>query len=169
MKRAMVVVVTALAPVVAFVACKNEPTIQRDGTCPSVGAPTGVEPGHHDGHTTHHACTAFRDEANRALRDAVEAADSHCSKLADCVPLPIPSDCGLWGTCVPKYVSKSERRSFDVIAQIRAGACASWTKTGCDDYVDDPPACSYSSTPVCAKGTCSVEVMAVPSASSSGP
>jgi hypothetical protein len=170
MKRPAIAVLVAFAPVGVFVACETKPTsIQPDRTCPSVVASNCGEAPRHSGHTTHHACTGFRDEARRTLLDAVEAADSRCSTLADCAPLPIPTICGLWGTCVPKYVSKSERHTFDVIEDIRAGACASWAKTGCDDYVDDPSACSYSSRPICAKGTCSVELTTIASPSSSGP
>lgn len=166
--RPMIVVVAAVAPIVVFVACETKPTsIQRDPTCPSVGASAVAERPRHSGHTTHHVCTSVRADANRALLRAVEAADSRCATIEDCQRLPIPPNCGLWGTCVPKLVSKSERRAFEAIDELRVGACASWTKIGCDDYVDDEPACSYSSTPVCAKGTCSVEVKALPSASGS--
>lgn len=169
--RPTIAVFLAMAPIAGFVACETKPpTIQRDRECPSVAsASVGVGPAHPGKHTTHHVCAGLRDDANRTLGSAVEAANSRCSTVDDCVPLPVPSDCGLaWGTCVPKLVSRSERHAFEVIDDLRAHACASWTKIGCNDYVDDPPACSISATPICAKGTCSVEVT-YPSASSSWP
>jgi hypothetical protein len=171
MKRGAIAVAVALAPIVGFVACESKPTsIQPDRTCPSVVASNCGEAPRHSGHTTHHACIGYRDDAYRTLLHAVEAADSRCTTIADCAPLPIPTNCGLWGTCVPKYVSKSETHAFEAVEDIRAGACASWKKTGCDDYVDDSPACSFSSTLICAKGTCSVDVtMIAPSSSWSAP